>query len=177
MRGPEFKIKSDIIAEVYFKVTPLVNAPQNSIYFDDLTVGQVFDYGPYLIEEEELLAFNQKWDPLPIHLDDAAARAKGLKSKSASGQFTLCVKQYFVNQSPWTKAVIGAMGFDEVRFPNPVYVGDELFAQVEVAKLRASKSKPDRGIVTLNFRLFNKEDVTVLTYTDTVMFSRRAPSS
>ena len=152
---------------------PPVNASQNSIYFDDLVIGQIFEYGPYLIEEEELVAFNRQWDPLPIHLDDAAARAKGLKSKSASGQYTLCVKQYFVNQSAWTNAVIGAMGFDEVRFPNPVYVGDEIFGRVEVAKLRASKSKPDRGIVTLNFCLYKNDDETVLTYIDTVMFARR----
>ncbi len=154
-----------------------MNASEKAIYFDDLVVGQIFEYGPYLIEEKELVAFNQKWDPLPIHLDDAAARAKGLKSKSASGQYTLCVKQYFVNQSAWTNAVIGAMGFDEVRFPNPVYVGDELFARVEVAKLRASKSKPDRGIVTLNLRLYKNGDVTVLTYIDTVMFARRPPTT
>ena len=146
----------------------------NDIYFDDLTLGQVFSYGPYLVEESELMAFNQKWDPLPIHLDDEAARQKGLRGKTASGQFTLCVKQYFVNQTPWTGAVIGAMGFDEVRFPHPVYVGDELFAEINVSGLRVSRSKPDRGIVTLNFRLFNQSDTTVLTYIDTVMFARRA---
>ena len=143
-----------------------------TIYFDDLKVGQIFKYGPYLVTEEELLAFNQKWDPLPIHLDDEAARQRGLKAKSASGQFTLCVKQHFVNQTAWTGAVIGAMGFDEVRFPNPVYVADELYAHIEIDKLRVSKSKPDRGIVTLKFRLFNQDDVTVLTYIDTVMFMK-----
>ena len=149
------------------------NDNNQTIYFDDLSVGQEFHYGPYLVDEQELLAFNSKWDPLPIHLDDEAARAKGLRGKTASGQFTLCVKQYFVNQTPWTAAVIGAMGFDEVRFPNPVYVGDELFAQISVAALRASRSKPDRGIVTLNFRVFKQTDDTVLTYIDTVMFSKR----
>ena len=50
---------------------------------------------------------------------------------------------------------------------------DELFAQISVSALRASRSKPDRGIVTLDFRLFNQNDKTVLTYIDTVMFSRR----
>ncbi|MGR8948013.1 MAG: MaoC/PaaZ C-terminal domain-containing protein [Gammaproteobacteria bacterium] len=154
-----------------------MNDAQAPIYFDDLTINQTFEFGPYLVEEEELLAFNRKWDPLPIHLDDDAARAKGFRSKTASGQYTLCVKQHFVNQCGWTSAVIGAMGFDEVRFPNPVYVGDEIFAEVEVAKLRASKTKPDRGIVTLNFRLYKKSAETVLTYIDTVMFARRPAAS
>lgn len=143
------------------------------IYFDDLEIGQIFNFGPYHVVEQELIAFNQKWDPLPIHLDDAAAKAKGLRGKTASGQYTLCVKQHFVNQASWTDAVIGAMGFDEVRFPHPVYVEDDLYATVTVDNLRASRSKPDRGIVTLGFRLFNQDDVTVLTYIDTVMFGKR----
>ena len=146
---------------------------QDLIYFDDLAVGQSFNFGPYRVAEQELVEFNQKWDPLPIHLDDDAARAKGLKGKSASGQYTLCVKQHFVNKASWSDAVIGAMGFDEVRFPHPVYVGDELHALITVDNLRESRSKPDRGIVTLGFRLFNQNDVTVLTYIDTVMFSKR----
>lgn len=144
-----------------------------AIYFDDLSIGQEYFYGPYVVSDQELMAFNQKWDPLPIHLDDEAARARGLKGKSASGQFTLCVKQHFVNQTAWTEAVIGAMGFDEVRFPHPVYVDDKLFAHIKVDDLRASRTKPDRGIVTLKFRLYNQDDITVLTYIDTVMFSKR----
>lgn len=143
------------------------------IYFDDFRLGQCYSFGPYKVTEQELLDFNRKWDPLPIHLDDDAARAKGLKAKSASGQYTLCVKQHFVNLAPWTEAVIGAMGFDQVRFPHPVYAGDELEACITVKNLRASRSKPDRGIVTLDFRIFNQDDVTVLTYIDTVMFQKR----
>ena len=146
---------------------------KQSVYFDDLCVGERFTFGPYLVEQSELLAFNRKWDPLPIHLNDEAARNKGLRGITASGQFTLCVKQHFVNQAPWTAAVIGAMGFDEVRFPNPVYIGDELFADISVIALRPSRSKLDRGIVTLDFKLFNQTQETVLTYIDTVMFAKR----
>ena len=53
------------------------------------------------------------------------------------------------------------------------YVGDDLYARIECTGTRASRSKPDRGIVTLNFRIYNADDVTVLTYIDTVMFARR----
>jgi acyl dehydratase len=145
----------------------------DSIYFDDIKAGDAFTFGPYRVEREELLAFNRKWDPLPIHLDDDAARRKGHRSITASGQYTLCVKQVFVNRTAWGDAVIGALGFDEVRFPHPVYVDDDLFARIECTGTRASRSKPDRGIVTLNFRIYNADDVTVLTYIDTVMFARR----
>jgi len=144
------------------------------LYFDDFVIGDSFSFGPYHVDEDELLAFNRKWDPLPIHLDDSAARAMGHRSITASGQYTLCVKQVFINQARWCNAVIGALGFDEVRFPHPVYVGDDLFATVRCADTRASRTKPDRGIVTLTFNVFNQDDVTVLSYIDTVMFARRS---
>ncbi len=143
-----------------------------NVSFDDIVVGESHSFGPYRVPEQEMLEFNRKWDPLPIHLDTAAARAKGHRSITASGQYTLCVKQVFVNQMPWRSAVIGALGFDEVRFPHPVYIDDELSAVVVCMHKRASKSKPDRGIVTLSMRVYNQNDETVLSYLDTVMLSR-----
>lgn len=145
----------------------------NNIYFEDFVVGESVSLGPYHVNKSELLEFNKKWDPLPIHLDDEAARAMGHRSITASGQYTLCVKQVFINQTRWCNAVIGALGFDEVRFPHPVYVDDDLFATITCSATRASKSKPDRGIVTLDFNVFNQDKVTVLSYIDTVMFACR----
>ena len=145
-----------------------------SCYFDDLTIGEVFHFGPYHVRREELIEFNAYWDPLPIHLDDDAARAHGLRGLTASGQYTLCVKQKLLNGAPWADAVIGALGFDELRFPHPVYPGDAIRLTIECLELRVSNSKPDRGIVKFGFRLFNQDEVTVLTYLDTVMFARRS---
>lgn len=145
-----------------------------SRYFDDLKPGDLFHFGPYHVSRAELLEFNGRWDPLPIHMDDAAARARGLQGMSASGQYTLCIKQKMLHEAPWTDAVIGALGFDELRFPHPVYPGDDISLTIECLELRISKSKPDRGIVKFAFRLTNQDGVAVLNYLDTVMFARRA---
>ena len=145
-----------------------------SRYFDDLKPGDLFHFGPYHVSRAELLEFNGRWDPLPIHMDDAAARARGLQGMSASGQYTLCIKQKMLHEAPWTDAVIGALGFDELRFPHPVYPGDDISLTIECLELRVSKSKPDRGIVKFAFRLTNQDGVAVLNYLDTVMFARRA---
>jgi len=144
--------------------------------FEDVTVGDRFSAGPYHVKREELLAFNNKWDPLPMHTDIDAARAKGHRDITASGQYTLCVKQIFINQTPWCRGVIGALGFDEVRFPHPVYIDDELSITIDCVDKRASRSKSDRGIVKFSFRLFNQDNVTVLSYIDTVMFERHNAS-
>lgn len=144
-----------------------------SLYYDDLTIGDSFDFGPYRVTREELLEFNARWDPLPIHMDNAAARARGLDGLTASGQYTLCIKQKMLNEAPWTAAVIGALGFDELRFPHPVYPGDDIGLHIECLELRPSRSKPDRGIVKFAFTLTNQGGRVVLSYLDTVMFARR----
>jgi hypothetical protein len=46
-----------------------------------------------------MLTFSRQWDPLPIHLNAEAARAKGHRTITASGQYTLCVKQLLLNQA------------------------------------------------------------------------------
>lgn len=145
----------------------------DALYFDDLAPGDLFRFGPYHVARGELIEFNQRWDPLPIHVDDAAARRRGLRGLTASGQYTLCVKQALLNGAPWTDAVIGALGFDELRFPHPVYPDDALRLEIECLETRGSRSKPDRGIVKFHFRVYNQDDLLVLHYLDTVMFARR----
>jgi acyl dehydratase len=147
--------------------------PTRTCYFEDLTSGELFHFGPYHVTREELLEFNGRWDPLPIHMNDVAAQARGLKGMTASGQYTLCIKQKMLHGAPWTDAVIGALGFDELRFPHPVYPGDDISLTIECLELRESRSKPDRGIVKFAFRLTNQDGVAVLNYLDTVMFARR----
>lgn len=143
------------------------------LYFDDINVGDTYSADPYAVSFEELLAFNQKWDRLPIHLDKAAAIAAGHKDIIGSGQYTLCIKQYFINRMPWRSAVIGAMGFDELRFRHPVHAGDIISVQVECIDRIESTSKKNRGICKFSVVMTNQENQAVLTYTDIVMLRRR----
>jgi len=144
----------------------------NALYFNDITVGDTYTAEPYVISYDELLKFNQKWDRLPIHLEEKAALAAGHKSIIGSGQYTLCIKQYFINQMPWREAVIGAIGFDELRFHHPVHGGDTISVRVECIDKHKSKSKPDRGICKFEVVMSNQNDVSVLSYTDIVMMKK-----
>lgn len=146
---------------------------ENSFYFEDLEVDHAYELGPYQIDGAELLEFNQKWDRLPIHLDAAAAKAQGHRGIIGSGQYTLCIKQYFVNNTPWGEAVIGAIGFDELRFRNPIYADDRITATITCVEKRESRSKPDRGIAKFDMVLANQANEPVLTFTDIVMLKRR----
>ena len=142
-------------------------------YLEDIIVGKTDRFVPYIVDHDEMFEFNQKWDNLPIHVDDHAARKMGHKGIIASGQYTLCIKQYFVNQAPWRDAAIGAAGWDEVRFTHPVYAGDQISGTFHYVEKRESKSKPDRGIIRFEITLTNQHGEVVLSLLDSVMLKKR----
>ena len=146
---------------------------KTALSFDRIRVGDAYRAEPYRVAFDEMIEFNRMWDPLPIHLDEAAALAAGHRTIIASGQYTLCIKQYFMNQMPWRAAVIGAIGFDELRFLHPVHAGDIISIKVVCIDKRESRSKPDRGICKFRVEMSNQDNDAVLTYTDIVMLKRR----
>jgi len=142
-------------------------------FFEDIVIGETVNFDPYTVDHDELLAFNRKWDNLPIHVNDDAARSLGHKGIIASGQFTLCIKQFFVNQAAWRDSAIGAAGWDEVRFMRPVHTGDKIAGTFRYVEKIASKSKPDRGIIKFEIILTNQDGDIVLSLIDSVMIKKR----
>ncbi|MCP4424022.1 MAG: MaoC family dehydratase, partial [Chloroflexi bacterium] len=65
------------------------------------------------------------------------------------------------------------LGWDEVRLPAPVYEGDTIYAQSELLRMRESKSRPNRGIVTVKTMGYNQDGVVVLTFKRTIMVYKR----
>ncbi|MGY8813146.1 MAG: MaoC/PaaZ C-terminal domain-containing protein [Gammaproteobacteria bacterium] len=141
-------------------------------FFDDIVIGSITEYEPFYVDHEEMLDFNKKWDKLPIHIDDDAARELGHRGIIASGQFTLCIKQFFINQSDWRDAVIGAAGWDDVRFKNPVYAGDNITGRIRCIDKIPSRSKTDRGILKFEIILTNQDNDIVLSLLDSVMIRK-----
>ena len=58
---------------------------------------------------------------------------------------------------------VANLGWDEVRFPKPLFHGDTVRVETEVVALRESKSRPDQGIVTFEHRAYNQHDELVAT--------------
>ena len=143
------------------------------LFFEDIVLNAVTTFAPYHVDGGEMLEFNRLWDRLPVHTDDAAARLLGHRGIIASGQFTLCIKQHFINKADWRDAVIGAAGWDEVRFHRPVYPGDEISASIRCVDKIESRSKPDRGVVKFEIVLINQDNEIVLSLIDSVMLKKK----
>lgn len=134
-----------------------------SRFLDDFAVGQVYrGAGRRRVSAEEIKGFAAEFDPQPFHLDEAAARGTFFDGLAASGWHTAALTMRLLVDSGLRAAngLVGA-GFEELRWPHPVRPGDELCVETEVLGVRASKSRPDIGLVRIRITTLNQDEVTV----------------
>ncbi|MEI7786697.1 MAG: MaoC family dehydratase [Betaproteobacteria bacterium] len=143
-------------------------------YFDDLALGECFVSPGVTVTESLIIEHALKYDPQPFHLDVQAAEQSPYGGLIASGMLSisLCFRM-FIQTGIFRHSGIGSPGLDEVRWLAPVRPGDTLHTEVEVVALRASSSKPDRGVVHLKFRGVNQRGEAVLSYIGINMLLRR----
>jgi acyl dehydratase len=143
------------------------------LYFEDIALGETITSAPMTVDRDEMLDFARRWDPVPFHVDEEAGNA-AFGGLTAAGVFVLAVKQRLVHQLPVAVAIIASLGYDEVRFHEPLRPGDAVHLEFEWAAKRESKSKQDRGVVTVRLSLVNQAGVTVMSHLDTVLVRRRS---
>ena len=143
-------------------------------YLEDFAVGQKFSYGALRVAGERIRSFAAEFDPQPFHLDDSAARASLFGGLAASGWHTAAMTMRLLVESDVKPAggIIGA-GFDEFRWPRPVRPGDELRIEAEVLEVRASRSRPEQGLVKLRTTTFNQNDEPVQVSVGNLVVPRR----
>ena len=142
------------------------------LYFEDIHAGDAMRSPTYAIDRDEMVEFARRWDPVPMHIDPDAAEA-AIGGLTASGSYVLAVKSRLLHELPDSAAILGSAGYDEVRFHEPLRAGDAVHVVLEWLECRASRSKPDRGVVKLRISLVNQDDVTVMSHLDTLIVRRR----
>ena len=142
------------------------------LYFDDIRPGEAMESPTFLIDEDEMVEFARRWDPVPMHIAPESAGG-AIGGVTASGTFVLAVKSRLLHELPDAVAIFGSAGYDEVRFHEPVRGGDVVHVVMEWLEVRASRSKPDRGVVTSLISLINQNGVTVMSHRDTLIVQRR----
>lgn len=117
--------------------------------FEDFNAGDRFLSEPSSVTEEQIINFAREFDPQSFHLDPAVAERTMFKGLIASGWHTAAISmRLFIQTMNFAEGAIG-LGVDELRWPNPVRPGDVLRVETEIVDLRASRSKPDCGIVRI----------------------------
>jgi acyl dehydratase len=148
------------------------------IYWEDFTPGAVTECGPRLITREEIIAFATEFDPQPMHLDEAAGRASMLGGLAASGWHVCCIMMKMNTEGLLADtSFMGAPGVEEVRWLVPLYPGTSVTMRAKVIEKRASRSRPDMGLVNFENELVDGAGRPLMTLKVTPMFGRRAPGA
>jgi acyl dehydratase len=146
----------------------------NEKYLEDLNVGDRFGSDTIEVTEESIIAFAREFDPQAFHLDQKAAEESIFKGLSASGWHTaaMSMKLFVTGELKLAGGSVG-LGVDELRWPLPVRPGDVLRLETEILDVRASRSKPDRGIIRIRNVTTNQRGEVVQTFMAFVMVRRR----
>ena len=133
------------------------------IWFDELSVGQVFDHPirRTVTETDNLLFSTLTHNPAQLHLDAEYMKASDYGRVLVNSTFTLGLMVGVSVGDTTLGTAIANLGWDEVRFPAPVFIGDTLRIETEVIDLRPSKSRPNAGIVTFAHRAYNQHGTLV----------------
>jgi acyl dehydratase len=143
-------------------------------WYDDLSVGQKFESKPYKVTAAEIRSFARRYDPQTFHLDAKKAEGTVFRGLAASGWHTGAVTMRLLVEGELRVAGghVG-LGLDELRWPLAVRPGDVLRLVSEIVELRASKSRPDRGIARLKHVTTNQKGETVMSFVSTQLVPRR----
>ncbi len=149
--------------------------PRPLLYLEDLAPGQTWTTGSRAVDEAQVVGFAREYDPQPFHLDDAAAAASLFGGLAASGWHTAALTMRLqVDGGPRIAGgLIGAGG--RIDWPRPTRPGDTLRATCEIIEVRTSRSRPDRGLVTMLTTTLDQHDQVVQTLTATLVVPRRHP--
>jgi acyl dehydratase len=148
-----------------------------TLYFDDYRVGYRASSGPYVVREEELLEFGERFDPRPFHTDPVAAADSIFGGLVASGCHVFCIRSWLSTHLPDQPSLLAGLGSERLDLPNPVRPGDALSLEVECLECRASKSRPGAGIVKMRNVVSNQRGEPVMTLDALMLVGGRAPSA
>ena len=132
-------------------------------WFEELEVGVVYPHAitRTITEADNVLFSTQTMNPAPLHIDADYASGTQLGKPLVNSLLTLGFVVGISVHDISHGTTVANLGFDAVTFPAPLFHGDTIHVETEVLDKRLSKSDPSRGIVKLDHRAFNQDDVLV----------------
>jgi acyl dehydratase len=143
-------------------------------FFEQWRVGDriVHEIRRTVTETDNLLINTLTHNPQPLHLDAQYAAGTEFGRIVVNGLFTLSLMVGISVNDTTFGTIVANLGYDQVRMPKPVFIGDTLRVESEVVETRASRSRANAGIVTFRLRAFNQRDELVCEALRSVMVKR-----
>ena len=158
-------------------------------FFEDIQVGDVFQLGRHTFTAEEIKSFARRFDPQHFHVDEAAAERSHFGALVASGWHTAVVwmrlnvdfrRRMAESMRGRGEPIAGvgpALGFRDLKWLKPVYVGDTVEYRSEVIAARVSESRPRSGLLTFRSTGVNQNGDLVLSFESTTFVDRRGETA
>ncbi len=147
-----------------------------TLYYEDYEPGFAMAGGEYRVSEAEILEFGRRFDPQPFHTDAVVAGRSHFGGLVAPGCLTFAIRSALLHQLPARPALVAGLGVEDLELSQPVRPGDVLSLHFEVLERRRSRSRPDRGVVSLRYRVENQNGETVLSMRAGLLVELRPPS-
>jgi acyl dehydratase len=144
-------------------------------YLEEFEIGRVFRHAVRrtVTETDNLLFSVMTHNPAPLHIDHEYMRTQSEFGRPlVNSFFTLGLIVGLSIHETTLGTTVANLGMDDVRFPNPLFVGDTVHAETEVVAARPSRSRPSNGILTLEHRGYNQRDELVATCRRSVLMLR-----
>ena len=136
---------------------------QRGLWFEEFEIGTIYQHRPgrTITEADNVLFTAITMNPAPMHLDAEYAKRSEFGRVLVNSMFTLALLVGITVHELTMGTTIANLGFEEVAFPAPLFHGDTLSAESEVVSARASRSRPDQGIVVFEHRGLRQDGVLV----------------
>jgi len=146
------------------------------LYFEEFQLGQVFDHAlKRTVTEADNVFFSAlTHNPAALHLDEEYCRNETeFGQRLVNSCFTLGLMVGISVGDTTQGTTVANLGWDEVRFPKPLFHGDTVRVQSEVLELRESRSRPHNGIVIFEHRAYNQNNDLVATCKRSALMLRK----
>ncbi len=131
------------------------------LYFEEFELGQVFEHRlrRTITEADNVFFSALTHNPAALHLDEEYCRTQTEYGQRVVNSCLTLGLMVGISVGDTTQGTtVANLGWDEVRFPAPLFHGDTLRVESEVVELRDSRSRPENGIVIFEHRAFNQHD-------------------
>lgn len=151
------------------------------LYLEEIDIGRVVELGSHRFTSEAIIAFAQKYDPQPFHLDEDAALKGPFGKLTASGWHTAAawMKCYVATNQAASDTMRSAgrepaglgpsPGFTNLRWLKPVCPGDTIRYRVTVTAKRELNSRPGWGLVSALAEGFNQTGELIYSFESKVL--------
>jgi acyl dehydratase len=147
------------------------------LFFEEFTVGQSFQHAlrRTVTEADNVFFSALTHNPAALHLDEEYCRDQTeFGARIVNSCFTLGLMVGISVGDTTLGTTVANLGWDEVRFPKPLFHGDTVHVESEVAEIRESKSRPQNGIVVFIHRAFNQRDELVASCKRSALMIRKS---